>query len=208
MTGGFVGEMKTASQADIADAQAKLKVSLGEKARKNAVAQTPADYILYYDPSFVVFKDVSSNIIGAATTTTEGDQTFEVTGAATVYGILFSTKELAAAVAGKLVSDYKGEDVIIQDIDSIKFTMTKPEGFDITNLQQFDFHLKGQANVEWLFDVAALKAKLAGMKKSDYGKVFGEFPGILKANVEMSPVWAVTFPKDVKKISIIKLKAS
>ena len=42
----------------------------------------------------------------------------------------------------------------------------------------------------------------------EYNSIFPGFPGILRANVEMSPAWAVTFPRDPKKISIVKLKAS
>jgi hypothetical protein len=201
MTGGFLGEVKTAAQQDIDDAHVKLEAVLRDRVQKQAVAQTPADFMLYTDPSFIVFNDVSNNAVG-----TSSADTFEVKGSATIYGILFSTKEHGQAIAAKLVHDYNGDEVTVPNIDKLKFTLDKSAAVDIANLEQFSFHLEGQANVEWTFNEADLKQKLSGLKKSEYSQVFSKFPGIEKADVELSPAWAVSFPRDPKKIVVVKMQ--
>ena len=205
MVGGIVGLVKIADPKTIADAQTQLRAALTDKVRRQAVVQTPANYMLYTDDSFIKFADVSSNVADTASTS---DQTFEVRGSATIYGILFSTHDLARAVATKLISNYNNEDVSISNVDKLKFTIDKTAVSSIDDLDKLSFHLKGQASIEWLFDESDLKQKLSGLRKSEYSQIFAEFPGISRAEVVMSPAWAVSFPRDPKKIIIAKITAT
>lgn len=202
MTGGASGLVKVVSDADIQKAKETLSVGLKDKLFAEALAQKPKGTILYKDAVFYSFTDTADT---AADEKNPNDTSVKFTMKGTVTGVLFHEEDLSKHIvkASDASADVSSNDRIrVTGIEAFEFAPQSAGGVPQKDSDTFAFSLGGAGSAVWQVDTAALAAKLAGIKKSEYTNVFAEFPGIEKANARIRPFWKTKFPSDASKIHI------
>lgn len=194
IAGGFIGKSATISDADKQAAFLELKPALQEKLFKKAIEQIPSGFILFKDAAFLTI-DSESVDFG------KGGSTVPVKVSGTLYGFLFSEKELTEKIARDNISNYDGSEVYIPNIKDISFSLSNQE-ISFSDAQSISFHLSGNAKVVWRFDEAQFSAGLLGKKKSEFNQVLTQYPNIDSAELTLSPFWVRSFPQKSKDIKI------
>lgn len=198
--GGFSGKKKIADEKDILAARNDLKNLIREELIKNALAQKPADYVMYDDGIFFDFEDgdVSSNkniILKDTVSITES-------GSANI--IIFNNKELSNLIAKRGVSDWDNSDIFIPEIDKLDFKIKNREKFDVSQASSTSFNLSGKVKIIWLIDKEALKSKIRGAKKSLFQAVLADFKNLENADATVRPFWTNKFPENIDKIEVLE----
>jgi hypothetical protein len=124
---------------------------------------------------------------------------YEVT--ATGYLMFAKGDELAHSVA-QAVRDYKDADVRLDDTDKLSYS--RKDADRLSQVQSLDILVEGSPRVVFLTDEAALKALVAGKKRSEFTSLMKGIDSIIGAEISFSPLWLSTFPEDVTKISIVE----
>ncbi len=121
----------------------------------------------------------------------------------TVSVVVFDKKQLGSAVAKASAKDYKGDPIVITNLDKITFV---PKGdFKPGTSDSISFSLSGSAQFEWLFDELALKQALVGQPRSSIPTILQKFPMIEKADISIRPFWMRKLPATLDKITIKKV---
>lgn len=202
MTGGYSGEIKTASAASIQTARLKLEESLRQKLTKNALLQVPDGMLLYPDATVLNF---TNNVIDGTSLSGSGtgQPNLQVTG--TLSAILIDATALREFILSKELPDSGDVDiVVVRDQDKLSVKIVNKDKVVLDGSASVLVKLSGTINAIWTFDEVGLKNKLSGIKKSNYQTVFGAYPFIEKAEATVSPSWALYFPGDVSRIKIDK----
>jgi hypothetical protein len=192
--GGFAGEVKIVSDDDLASAREDLQGELSVKLQEMAKTQVPDDYVFFPDAFRLEF---SYNEYDDSTQT-ENDFTVLETG--TLHGVIFSIEEISRYLANEELPSAEGARI---EIDNFQDLSLEIDDYDeIGKSDSLSIHLLGPARFVWQYDAGQVKNDLAGVKKSEYQKVFANHPAIDKAEVSIRPFWKRTFPKNVEKIEI------
>ncbi|MBI3632219.1 MAG: baseplate J/gp47 family protein [Candidatus Vogelbacteria bacterium] len=200
--GGFVGEIKTVSPADLQKARQQLREVITQKLTKNAILQVPKGFILYSDSMFLSFTD---NVIdnSALVDSTEGQASLTMSGA--LSSIIIDQNELRNYLVSKTIPDLnKNVKVILLGLEKLDFHVLNKEKVVLGGDQSIKADISGSIRIIWDFDDIMLKDKLVGIKKSNYQDVFRQFSSIEKAEAVFSPSWALYFPNDPQRITIDK----
>ncbi len=202
ITGGFSGEIKISSPADLQKARSSLEEVIKQKLTKNAFAQVPKNFILYEDLTFLNFKD--NTIDNSSLVENAGEAgSLKVTGTLNV--IIIDSNNLRNFIVNKKIPDLnKDAKIIISGLDKLTLKILNKEKVNINVLDTIIVRGTGKLPAVWDFDENILKTKLLGIKKSKYQDVFKEFPVIEKASADFSPWWAIYFPTDPTRIEINK----
>lgn len=197
MAGGYVGQMKIVSSADVAITKKKLEDSLKIKLEEKVKEQLPVGYITHSDATFVTFED-NSKELGSEW---EGDKVFLKTKGTSV-SFMFDTKELASVIAKKKLPSFNNFNVHSNDLDRLGLKIVAKESVSPDTSKTFSFKLTGATKVVWDLDVDAFKKDLAGIKKDTYQDIFKKYPTIEKAETVFSPSWSRSFPSSVDRIRV------
>lgn len=197
-SGGFEGEKFMLDEQELNTAQQALHVELRDKLLARLEEEKPA--------GFVVYKDAINFVYETQPSTAYGDSLATIKEKARLQIPIFKEPELAKFLAKKSVPEYSGEDVTLTDPSTLVFSYTDPQtGLgDISGTQTLDITLKGNTRIVWKFDEEKLKSELASKKKEEAKKIIGNYgASIPKANSEVRPFWANSFPSSSKNIKII-----
>lgn len=201
-TGGWSGELKIASPADIQSARLKLQESLKQKLMKTAIVQTPKGFLLYPDAMFITFSD---NTINNSSLIETGEEKTNLQVDATLNAVMIGVDDLKKFLLNKKLSNLdKNQKTVLSDLDKIGFKIINKDRVNLERGDSFVAKIDGAISVMGDFDESDLKNKLSGIKKSKYQEVFKDFPVIEKAEATFSPSWALYFPRDVGRITIDK----
>lgn len=193
MTGGFEGVVKVASEADTEAAVASLESELAESLATQATGTLPEGYMLV--PEIGAFSyETLPNKEGA-----DGSVIITVRGEGKLLAV--STVDIAKATATDRVSGYAGEPVAFTDASTLSLSAANPT-LDILSATSTEIRVSGPATLVWTFDADEIKTKLAGESRSMTTTIFGEYPGIERADVVVRPFWNRSLPDDVKDISV------
>ncbi len=196
-TGGFEGEKYILDEQELNTAQQALHVELRDKLLKRLEEEKPA--------GFVVFKDAITFVYETLPSTEYGDSLATIKEQARLQVPIFKEPEIAAYLADKSVPDYNNEPVTLSDPYTLIFSYTDAATglSDIKNSASLDITLKGNTQIVWKFDEEVLKNELIGKKKTEADLVLGKYSSsISKAQSEVRPFWANSFPKSPKDITI------
>ncbi|MBX4206356.1 hypothetical protein KW784_01030 [Candidatus Parcubacteria bacterium] len=194
MTGGFAGKEKSVSAADLAAAKAKLQESLSQELVAKAEAEVPGDFILFPALSSVSFEDLPQS-------PASGSQvTVNVRG--NLYGIMFKKADLALALSLGKAARAAQDPVEIADYSSLQVSFASTTPADLLAATKVDFKVAGQALLVWKTDEVALKADLAGRKKSELPQILKNYPTVASASAAIRPFWKSAFPDDPSQISL------
>jgi hypothetical protein len=191
--GGFVGDEPAVADADLEAAKAELKATLDQGTQRELAQSIPQASTAIPGTLTMVYGD----IVQAASA---DKKSATLSQSATAQGAIMNVRDFASALAGKLVSDYKGEAVDFKDQNSLTVeaaTTTKQADGQLT------LKVGGQATLVWQFDPNALKAAMLGKDKGQFQAIVQSFaPAITSATATVRPFWIKNFPSDPDKITV------
>lgn len=195
MSGGFKGTIKTASTKDLSAAKEELSVSLKESLVQKAKEQIPNGFILYDSAIYVTYESLSQK------------DTNEVKLKASLHGIIFNKDNLASFISRQTITSFNNEAVTSENLNNLEF---KPDSLEIAPWQtgNLPFSLNGTTTILWLIDKEKMQKDLTGVAKNEVETVFRSYPGIERAQVELSPAWKSTLPEESDKIEIVVKKVT
>lgn len=193
ITGGFVGEEPAVASADLEAAKAELKAQLDQTTQRQLSQSIPQTSMAVPGTLEMVYGE----IVQAAS---QDKKTATLSQSATAYGAVITIRDLASAIAFKLVDDYEGEAIDFKDKDSIQIsaastTKNAPD--------QMLLNVSGNTTLVWQFDPNKVKEALLGKSKGEFQKIIESFaPAIKSATATVRPFWMTNFPAEPEKIEI------
>ncbi len=195
ITGGFKGKTLVIAEEEQQKVFNELKVALKDKLLQKAIDQIPNGFILFKDAAFLNIDEE-----GVEFTSEDGNTPVKVKG--TLYGFLFSEKELTTKIAKDSIANYDDSEVYIPNIKDLVFTMIDKD-ISFSDVQNINFNLSGNAKVVWKFDDASFAGSLLGKSKNDFNQILSEYPHVDSAELELSPFWVRSIPSKLKDIKVI-----
>ena len=193
ITGGFVGNEPAVPAAELAKAEAALRLELDSALRAAAVAEIPSGFI----PVSGAFSVVYNNIVK----TPSGNNAVLAQGAQAVAAIVRATDLAAALARATLSQSYKGEAVAFADTAEILVVLAG--GLSAPTDGVLKLGLSGSPTLVWQFDPMAVTEALLGKEKSELQNIISSFdPAIVRADATIRPFWQGSFPSDLDKIKI------
>jgi hypothetical protein len=193
ITGGASGTASLAALSDINAAKDELAIELAQDIKKALGKEKKEGHVGLYSAIDVVYEDNEAALLRGETST------YRVT--ATGYLMFANASELAQSVA-QSVRDYSGEAVRLDHTDRLTFTRKDTDRIkDMTSLEML---VEGSPRVVFLTDAEALKALVAGKKRSEFTSLMKGIPSIEGAEISFSPLWLSTFPVETSKINVIE----
>jgi len=196
MTGGFVGEKLTADPKDVENAKNEIHSELRTQLLNEAFSQKPDRFYLFEDTVFVEFESEQA---------AESGDKVEVKEKAILYGVLFDKNKFAKYIAENTFAIFDDNPVEISDITSLAFAILSKEQSKPWEDKEFEFTVKGNVNIVWIFDEERLKQDLAGRSKAAFQTIRSGYPSIEEAEITLRPFWKRTFPDKINKIKIERI---
>ncbi len=178
MTGGYIGVKKVVSDDEEDDAYDELKAKL--EAEFTAKAIESGDTI--------VVPDIETVTYGELTDSVDGDTvTLSLTANATAYS--FNKQDLYNYIGQRTITGTTAADQFMLQTQPLDF-LADSNAVIVT----------GSSELTWLTDLEALKAEIAGKKRSEVVQIMGTHQSIEKADIALDPFWKTKFPSDTSKI--------
>jgi len=193
MTGGFEGTVKVASKADTEAAEVAMETELGDILVTEASSALPDGYVIIPETGSFMYETLPNG------ESEDGSVIITVRGEGKLLAV--SALDVAQTAAADRIPGYTGEPVVFSDTSTLSFALVNPT-FDLVAASSTDIRVVGPATLIWTFDVDELKTKLAGKSRSMTPTIFGEYPGIERADVVIRPFWKRTLPAEVEEIEI------
>ncbi len=194
LAGGFSGKQKIVADADRTKARTEIESRVTMSLMKQAEAQVPEGRTTFktaYKIDFIILPEESVS---------SSEVTIKEEGVLSI--VTFDEKDLSSAVARAHIKDYRGEPIMVTNIDELIFT---PKGdFQPASSDSVNFSLAGNSKFEWFYDELALKQALAGQPRSSVPSILQKFPTVDKADISLRPFWTRKFPTSFDKITIKK----
>lgn len=197
MTGGFKGMSPFVSLLDKTTAVNELKAILKERFLKQAVDQTPPNFILFKDAATLAIDD--KNI----TFTPNEENKILVNVKGTLFGFLLEEKKLTKKIVESVVDGYNGSEVYIKNIKDLSLSLDDKENISFADAKNIKFSLSGKAFIVWKVDEVKLANDIVGKKKKDFRLMLAPYSNIDKAELVMRPFWKTHFPEEIKNIEIV-----
>jgi hypothetical protein len=197
LSGGASGTIKSVSDQDLRQASDDLRVSLETKLRSKAHGDLAPSQI-GYDKGIVV--ELTEPKL--STTKASREDRAVVTASGILYYVVFDRPQLTAAIAKALIPTYAGEQVAVENLDSLQFSMPTIRGDALWASEKISFELSGSPSLVWIVDEETVKESLVSIPKSNFNAVMGQFTTIERAKGVMRPFWKTTYPEDPDGISV------
>ncbi len=190
MTGGADGDRYVVSADAIALADTGMQNTLKTNLTKAVLEKdVPTEYILATSSIYIEY---SNNL--EAYESGKADS-YEVTGIAYVY--LLAKESLAEKIAKtSMPNSTYGQTYRVLDYSSL---IINPKS---TIQKENILTIKGEGILIYDTDYEKIKSELAGKDENEYSNVFSDFPSVEKADIDISPFWVHTFPKNINKLKI------
>lgn len=180
MQGGFIGIKKVVSNDAEDDAYDELKAKLEAEFSSKAII-TDTD---------VTIPDIETVILGELSDQVNGNSvTLTLTATANAYK--FNKQDLMNQIGRTAVVESTASDTFSLDLNSLDFIIDS----DV-------IVATGSADITWLTDIEALKAEVAGKKRSEIVQIMGAHQSVEKADIRLDPFWKTKFPADSAKINV------
>lgn len=196
LSGGFVGERRTASPAEAEAVAAALQENLRNELIEEAKSQLPDNLILYDRGAVVKFYDLSSADAPDRSAVT-------LTQAGVLEGIVLNRSELNLQLIGdSLSAELAGLPYEITNLDRLNFSLASREEINPATADIVVFNLTGDAEVVFKIDAVKVAEELKGKEKQAVPGTLGLFPEIADAEVRFRPPWISRVPADPERIVI------
>lgn len=199
MAGGYAGKVKVVEAPLLESTQKELDAKLEEAMLKNTKEQVPQDAVLFDGAIQITYSLAEGSEVADA----DGENdSLEVKEVGTLYGVIFDKRNLARFLAEKLIPDYEGEPISVDNWSDLKFHL-EGELKLVDTIGEITFTLTGNPHFVWGYDAEGLKTALVGAKKGAIGDIVKNgFPTIEKIDVRLQPPWRFSIPKNAEKIKI------
>ncbi len=190
MSGGFVGEVRYPSDADLIKAKSGLAQKLDEVLLTDLNAQIPKDFKSIKGAYRVIYSKPVIN------TSVDSEGNFTISGEGRAELIVFKEADLVAMLLKKIKNE------LGQDFEIKKFDLSYGEAradFD-RDLMSFPVNFKSTAVRH--IDTEDLKRKLVNKSENDLKALLFSLPGLESAEVALWPFWVQSAPTNPKRISI------
>ncbi len=199
MTGGFEGTVKVASDADTEAAETAMETELADSLVTEASGALPEGYVIVPETGSFSYETLPNK------ESEDGSVVITVKGEGKLLAV--SALDVAQAAAADRIPGYAGEPVAFSDASTLGFSLADPT-FDLVSASSTEIRVSGPATLIWTFDEEELKTKLAGKSRSTTKTIFGEYPGIERADVVVRPFWNRSLPEKVEDIEVTIEKAA
>lgn len=195
-TGGFEGEKYIIEDAELSTAKQALHIELRDKLLSRLHAEVPAGFVVYDEAVTFAFESLPS--------TEYGDDLATIKELARLQVPMFKESEFSMFLASKTIPGFTNDPVTVTDPKTITFSYVSPTTTisDIATYPSLDFTLKGNARVVWTFDEKKLLEELVGKKKTESPSIFSKYSSISRAQAEIRPFWATSFPDTTSKLRL------
>ncbi len=200
ITGGFIGKESIVNEIDMEKIRTELKSVLREELLAKAQAEVPSDFILFPSLSTVTIEDLPQTASG-------NNASVIVNLRGNLYGIMFKKTELTKELSHNKAILQAGEIVELNSFEGLKLSFSGETPTDLLTLLKINFKVNGTALMQWRTDEVALRSDLLGRKEGEITTILKNYPTIASVDIILRPLWKGSFPKEVEKISIRKLKA-
>jgi hypothetical protein len=193
-TGGFVGNVKKVSDANIQAGRADLQNSLKDELIKEAYATKTDNYILFKDNYYTQCNDLPDD-----SSTAE----YKITEECSIYAIMFDKNELSSFIASNKIKDFDNSkvDIMWNDNDIVILSGITAEPWTESSLKA---KFTGPAEIVWSFDKNSILGSIVGQDKSIVNSIIESNKNSLsEIQATIRPMWRSTFPDDQNKIKVI-----
>lgn len=191
ISGGFVGTEPTVPAAEMAKAEAALKLELDTAVRAGAEAEVPTGYSVIGGTLTISYSDIRK--------VTEGNKA-ELSQSAIATVSMVRQDSLASALArASLGGSYGGEPVVLENAKEV--TISAATATSTTGV--LSLSVSGAPSLVWQFDPALLQQALQGKDRESLSTIIEPFkPAVVQATASIRPFWKSAFPSDPAKIRI------
>ncbi len=196
--GGASGTIKSVSEADMKTARDELRVQLETKLRTKARSDLAPSQISYDTGIIVELGEPALSKLEAS-----GPDKAVVVQKGTLYMITFDKESLTKTLVGLLINTYKGESVMMTNLEALTLSVPKMSGTELWELDRLDIAMQGNPELEWSIDEAGIKKALLGIPEKNFKVIMAQFPTIDNAEGKVDPFWKRTYPLDPSDIKIV-----
>lgn len=195
MSGGFSGTRPTVSKATADAARTTARAALEAQLTEGLAAEVPEGYLLLSGSTRTGYESLPDAASAGSV---------EIREKGTARAVIFKQGELASAIAGKMVGQYQGEPISLEDTKDLSMMFgadDKPWDPAYTTLS---FSVTGQTTLVWDISPEKIASAVAG-KTRDAAQVIltgGGFPEVGGARLVLRPFWRSTFPLDAESIKV------
>jgi len=198
IVGGFVGVQRVTDQTVFDTAVAEGKTQLADSIWSDIQNSLSNDVVAFkslYGVEYTV--DSKDNPSGDGVL-------LSITGIGKA--VVYSKLAFSKAVASTTLSDYSGDNVVIQSMGDLEISPRVAADTEVWDSDPLTVEVRGNVRFVWQFDQAAVKKDLAGRSKDDTNSILRKYAAIQQAQVVVKPSWLRNYPSDQRKIDVqIKL---
>jgi len=191
--GGFVGNTKTAIQADIDIATSATEEGLRTKLSSRAVSETPKDQVFFPSSSIITFENITDD---------SGGSTLTIKKNGTLTGALFDKKELSLLLGDFLPEEARGIPNEIINWKDISLVFEDDSESKLTSGETIKFKLQGKIIAVANIDSDNVRSNIAGKKRSNFSQIMSETRSVAKAELQTYPSWSRSLPRSVERINV------
>ncbi len=191
-SGGFSGDQAVVDPNQEATSRSIIDKELEASLVKQMSQNIPADYVFFpdaYKLDYQALPDIPADV------------GVKIAERATYQAIIFKQSDIVKALV-KGTPQEKNDPDMISSGDSLTFALTQSSKNDPWNGDSFSFSLNGTTTLMNSIDVAKLKKDLAGLPRTNLNAILSSYPGVLTAQVAVTPFWKGIFPASPESISI------
>lgn len=190
-TGGFIGEAKVATDADIKDAKVKAAQALEASLRTLLTAQMPTDFkVLDNATVFTLAKQTVTPEAGA-------DGQFTILSDGQVSAIAFREKDLLDFLHGRLTTE-KGDQFDVLS-ESKEYGVARVDA----SAGRMSFAITYTASLRRKLDTVGFLSQVVGKSEDELKAVIAAVPGIQGGNASLWPFYVRTVTKKSDRVKII-----
>ncbi len=193
MQGGFSGNRRKLDDAQVKEAQEKIKAELKTSLVRQAEKDIPSDSVLPTDAYYIEYELLPN--------TQTADNQVQLNVRATYHGFLFKKEALAAEISKKANGSITSPGNIA-GIENLTFIMKDGDNPVTWKGSTIAFSLRGTATIASYIDTEKLQNELVGKPRKSLNAILASYPGVAKAEVIMRPFWKTVFPERKEDISI------
>lgn len=196
-TGGFEGDRYIIDDAELEAAKQALHLELRNSLLEKLKTSRPSGFVLYDSAVTFTFESLPS--------TAYGDSMATIKEKAYLHVPLFKESEYASYIAESTIPGYEDEPVELTDPLTLTYRYESATATvsDISKQSEITFTLGGTTRVVWQFDATMLSTDLVGLSKNGLSNVLSGYPAIERAESDIKPFWAQSFPDTSKEIEIV-----
>lgn len=192
ITGGFVGDEPAVAESDLEAAKQELVAELDNTTQRQLAQSIPNTSVAIPGSLAMEYGEIIQ-------TPSADKKSATLSQSATATGAVVNIRDLASALAAKVVDDYNGEAVDFKDMSGLTLAASSTS----QSSDQMAIRVSGETTLVWQFDPNKLKEAMLGKSKAEFQKIVESFaPAIKSATATIRPFWIANFPSDADKIKV------